>query len=58
VYTLKVCDDKADGIGPYIDLNGGSYGTNGNGTCSTYVAEPYEWRVRWDGYYTPWLNMP
>src|SRR5262249_54023751 len=31
-YTLIVCDDKADGIGPYIDRDGGSYGTNGNGT--------------------------
>jgi len=58
VYTLTVCDDKADGIGPYIDRDGGSYGTNGSGTCSTYVAEPYEWRTRWDGYSAPWLGMP
>ena len=57
-WTLKVCDDKADGIGPYIDRDGGSYGTEGNGTCSTVVAIPSEWRVRWDGYHTPWQPMP
>jgi len=25
-WSLTVCDDRADGIGPYIDRDGGSYG--------------------------------
>ena len=57
-YSLTVCDDRADGIGPYIDRDGGSYGTDGNGTCSTVVAIPEHWRVRWDGLVTPWFTMP
>lgn len=57
-WSLKVCDDRADGIGPYIDRDGGSYGTGGNGTCTTYVAIPSEWRVRWNGFATPWQPLP
>jgi uncharacterized protein (DUF427 family) len=57
-WTLKICDDKADGIGPYIDRDGGSYGASGNGTCSTVVTILSEWKVRWDGYSTPWQPLP
>jgi hypothetical protein len=57
-WLLTVCDDKADGIGPYIDRDGGSYGTNGNGTCCSVYAIPEHWRVRWNGYATPWFAMP
>jgi hypothetical protein len=57
-WSLTVCDDRADGIGPYIDRDGGSYGTDGNGTCSMVVAIPEHWRVRWDGRVTPWFTMP
>jgi hypothetical protein len=39
-------------FGPYIDVPGGSYSTGGNGTCSTTVAIPSEWRVRWNGFVT------
>ncbi|MEU1538348.1 hypothetical protein ABZ461_09520 [Actinacidiphila glaucinigra] len=58
VWYLVVCDDKADGIGPYIDRDGGSYGASGNGTCGTVYAVPSQWRVRWNGWTTPWFTRP
>lgn len=58
VWNLTVCDDYPDGIGPYIDRDGGFYGTNGYPNCSTYVAVPQHWRVRFNGSVTPWFTMP
>lgn len=57
-YRLIVCDDSADGKAVYIDRDGGSYGTSGNGTCNQVYASPYQWRVRWNGMVTPWFTMP
>lgn len=58
IWYLTVCDDHADGIGPFIDRDGGSYGTGGAGTCTTYGAIPVHWRVRFNGAVTPWFTMP
>lgn len=59
-WTLTICDDKADGIGPFIDRSdGGSYGTSGAGHCSSVVAVPPLWRVRWGATdHTPWFTNP
>jgi hypothetical protein len=39
-WNMKVCDDRADGIGPYIDVPGGSYGTGGNGFDTPWQSMP------------------
>jgi hypothetical protein len=57
--SYTICDDAADGIGPYIDRSsGGSYGTSGNGHCTTDIVVPSNWRVRWDGATTPYFTIP
>ena len=60
-YKIDVCDDKADGIGPYVQPGTVSkIGGSGNGKCSpgTYNNTLFTWTITWDGWSTGSLNAP